>query len=143
MYHVAEKAKEMLQWLEKREKKAYQKQGSPQWVTDVIRECHEKLMPNDGVYYIVYQALLVLSESNSLDEALDNVEPDVYINDLLWWMDNDPYAISYIDEARKEFGVGESVVDDISNGQYLRIKRMVMMLADKLSEIEEEEEAGE
>jgi len=80
----------------------------PQWMQDVIHAAHGDRMPNDQVYRMIDRIVSDLAEQDedsdidTLREALYEVEPDVYTNDLTGWLHDRADNIYYLTEALEE-----------------------------------------
>ena len=83
----------------------------PQWMQDVIRAAHGDRMPNDQVYRMIARIVSNLAEQDedsdidTLREALYDVKPDIYTNDLTGWLHDRTDNIHYLTEALEEFEI--------------------------------------
>lgn len=61
--------------------------GAPQWVRDLVRDCHGDLFPDDYRYEYVLDALEALDETDAdEDSARECLSADTYHPDLLAWV---------------------------------------------------------
>lgn len=122
-------------------------EGSPEWMTDAIRAAHlnGELMPHDWVYDACNIAASYLAESNP-DTWDDQVSEwadalvDVYNTDRLQWLGSSLHFAYMVDDAVKEFGHGETLLDDIGLGQYHFLHQMIGALVAAIREQADEEE---
>lgn len=83
----------------------------PQWMQDVIHAAHGDRMPNDQVYRMIARIVSNLAEQDedsdidTLREALYDVKPDAYTNDLTGWLHDRTDNIHYLTEALEEFEI--------------------------------------
>jgi hypothetical protein len=79
--------------------------GAPQWMTDVIYEAHGDKLPDDTVYNFVGRAAEALANAEDYPEdAISEIEPDIYTSDLTSWLAARNDHVEYITEAISEFG---------------------------------------
>ena len=85
------------------------KDGSPEWVTDVIHTAHGDSLPNDTIYSMIEKnadALTNVEESDA-DEAWDaiaEIEAPIYNAELTGWLAESLDHIDYVDQAIEEYG---------------------------------------
>lgn len=95
------------------------KDGSPDWVRDLVHKAHGAMMPDDHRYAMVDQALDTIAELTDGDdaqEALSNVEPPVYTSDLTRWLASSVQRVAYCDEAADDLGAPDSLVAFLQYG---------------------------
>ena len=84
------------------------KDGRPQWMQDAAHAAHGDMFPDDWRYEFIRHAAGIIADSDGGDEGLDEavyeIEADVYNHDLLTWLASDPSRIAYVDEAMEEYG---------------------------------------
>ena len=103
-------AQEMLDNLETKERKDGTKyiccKERIQWQTDIIIKAHEDRLPNDDIYSFIDDALCVLADSAEGNEqdAIMEIEPDVYTSNLTKWFNNHNGNVYYLTEALEEYG---------------------------------------
>lgn len=120
--------------------------NSPQWMNDVIMQCHEDAseLPNDWRYQFISDAASVLSEYETWED-LNHPEPDIYYNQLIKWLSEMPNADWYVNEAVKEFGIDSSQFDlyrTIGYGQAHAKQETQACLISALEQQIEEQEAA-
>jgi len=116
--------------------KRYVYLDGPEWQQDIIREAHGKSMPNDDIYDRVHSILSDISEMDpdiDVDSIKDNliIEPDIYNADLFNWLNNGNYI--FCDDAIKDMGVTDSIINIISAGQFLYIQEIAFRLIDAIA----------
>lgn len=123
------------------------KDGTPEWVRDVVRHAHGDMFPDDWKCEFAYQALNALAEREDPDDARDDLEADVYTWDRLQWLSSSLDRSYYVDQAVKEFGVDErnfDVINAIGMGQIAEKEEVLGLvreaLEERLEELEEEED---
>jgi hypothetical protein len=85
------------------------KDGSPEWVTDVIHTAHGDSLPNDTIYSMIEKnadALTNVEESDA-DEAwvaIAEIEAPIYNAELTGWLAESLDHIDYVDQAIEEYG---------------------------------------
>ena len=64
------------------------KDGSPEWMTDVIREAHGDMFPDDWKYTLIERAAAIIAENESEDDWSSGVDQavDVYTGQLTHWL---------------------------------------------------------
>lgn len=89
------------------------KDGSPQWMTEVIHAAHGDKMPDDVIYSFIGKAADAMAEcdedadEDALREAIDEIEPPVYTHEQMKWFSSN---WEYCDQAIEE-GLWESHTD--------------------------------
>lgn len=125
------------------------KEGTPQWVTDLIFAAHDngEMLPNDERYKFIQDALYILSEIEDADEPHERIDSDVdvYNHDLLQWVASHLSRAYYVDEAIKEFGWNEErgLFGALMVGQYserMEVYNSVKQSLEALIEDEDEDE---
>lgn len=89
------------------------REGSPTWMSGVIREVHDDKMPDDTVYdFIERCADAIAGYSDTLagedaaQDAVNEIEPDPYTADLTAWLNARVDHVYYLTEVLEEFGGG-------------------------------------
>lgn len=124
------------------------KDGSPQWMTDVLHDAHGDMFPDDWKYECVMDACSHISDRSydTEDEAYDGDHEfadghvDVYTHDRLKWLASNLTRPGICDEAVDELGSeGLDTVERIGLGQYAESREVytevVRALAAQLDEI--------
>lgn len=98
------------------------KDGSPEWVTDVVRSAHGEFLPDDWRYRIICEAFGFIAENeNAEDESAEFADTavDVYTGQRFAWLASNLQRQGYVDDALAELGWdGDSAADLIGLGQY-------------------------
>lgn len=116
------------------------KDGSPDWMRDVIRSAHGDAMPNDTIYEFCRRAAEAIAESEEdPSDAIAEIEADVYTSRLTSWLNASPSHVDYLTQAmvQTEYRDGFAL---LSYAQYLHIQEVGGYLLAALEEIETEEE---
>lgn len=109
------------------------REGSPQWMTDAIREAHDDELPNDWRYAKCSELADHISECAADGMTVDEIreetnvsamEPDVYTSDLLSWYANNVSRLGYADQAAKEWGQSDDIDGQLRDGQAFAINQM-------------------
>jgi hypothetical protein len=85
------------------------KNGSPEWMTEIIRAIHGDKMPDDTTYAFIEQcadAIADASDDNedAIREAIDDIEPDSYTSNLTGWLHARVDHVYYLSEVLDEMG---------------------------------------
>lgn len=117
MKTVQELAEESLKYLKwgKRTKEAggedycFTKDEAPQWFKDLVYKAHkiDDVLPNDYIYCFISDALSLIAGSDEPEEAILEIEGDIYNHDLLKWLSNNLTFSCYVDEVIQEYGTNE------------------------------------
>lgn len=81
------------------------KDGSPQWMTDVIRECHAGTLPDDTIYSLIEKCADQLAEMDddaTVSDAYDTIseiEAEIYTHKLVAWLNGN---VHYMTQALEE-----------------------------------------
>ena len=125
---------------------------APDWITDLCREAHNGMLPDDHKYEYIVDALDLITEASDdadLDEAGYEIEADCYTSDLMTWLASSNHRPGYVDEAVQEFG-GEpgTLIDQVMLGQayerravYTSVLASLRERADEATDEDETEEA--
>lgn len=116
------------------------KEGSPQWMTDVIMESHGDMMPDDWRYRFCeaaadHWAEFDESEGDEMHGAVDNTV-DVYTAKLTDWLSSNINRVSYCDDAAENLGVDSErgLIGRLQIGQYAEIEETFALMRDALAE---------
>lgn len=79
------------------------KDGSPDWMTEVIRDVHGDKLPDDTVYSLISRCVDAIADGgDDPQESLDDIEPATYTNDLTAWLHARNDHVYYLTEALEE-----------------------------------------
>src|SRR5438067_880220 len=125
------------------------KDGSPEWVSELVREAHgDDFLPDDWRYEHVHSALEFIAEAEDAEDGraeFADSAVDVYTGGLFSWLSSNMRRQSYVDEATEEFGPADSVADSIARGQYLEASEvygLVLGFLEQRAEDVDEDEAA-
>lgn len=120
--------------------------GSPEWMTDAVREAHDDEFPDDWRYDMCARLASDLAEREheSADDARDDVHEiadglaDVYTASVFRWYADYPSRQSYADEALSEWGQPKDAVTLLQAGQYLAIRQMADALIQAVEDADDD-----
>lgn len=78
------------------------KDGSPSWMTEVIRAAHGDKLPDDTTYAFVEKAADAIADSEDPQEAILEIEPDAYTAGLTAWLNARVDHVYYLTETLDE-----------------------------------------
>jgi len=124
--------------------------GSPDWMTDVVYDAHGDMFPEDWRYEAIMDAVSHIADADvETADDLDSHEfaesaVDVYTHDRLRWLASHLDRVGYVDDAVEQLGHSEQgIVGDIGGGQYLEYSEVfgsvAQALADRLEALEDAE----
>lgn len=116
------------------------KDGSPEWVTDLVYKAHGgDFLPDDWRYATIRSALAFIGDdaTDPEDEAgvFAYTQVDVYTSNLLAWLGSNLKRLAYVDEAVSEYG-GEpgGIADQIMLGQYAEAREVYELTLQALAD---------
>jgi hypothetical protein len=71
----------------------------PDWFSDLVREAHGEMMPDDYRYRFISEALDAFADYDDTDSALEQIEADCYTYNLIEWLGSNLTRQYYTDEA--------------------------------------------
>lgn len=107
---------------------------SMQWLSDLCYEAHADMLPDDHIYQAIVDALDAISEYDSLDDARESLEADVYLHALMSWVSSHIERIALVDDALKEFGADSGLVTAI---QYAQVNEKQVVFDSVVNSLEE------
>lgn len=110
---------------------------APSWMTDLCREAHAGMFPDDYKYEYIEDALEKLYQYEDADEI--DIEADAYNSDLFAWVASHSDRTSYADDALKEFGA-TSIIEAISYGQEFERREVLILVRNFLENLDIPEE---
>lgn len=117
--------------------------GSPDWMTEAVREAHDGELPNDSRYQLIRDCLQALSDDGveSQEEAWEasrELSRDLvptFTGELLQWFSRMPRRLGDCDEAIAQERVSELTSYEIlSEGFRLAAEEVISSLADSLED---------
>lgn len=123
------------------------KDGSPEWMTDVIRAAHDNanMLPDDWRYAAIHDAAGIIEDADDLERAGDEFadDVDVYNGALLAWAASHLSRMAYCDEAMEDFGKPESLAQLLMWGQSRERREVFDQLVAALEGIADDEDESE
>lgn len=92
--------------------------GSPEWMKEVCRTAHGGMFPDDIRYEYIEATADLISETESIEDARDSIESDIYTRDLTAWLGSRAGRYSYCDEAIEEYGWPGDTIKLLQLGQH-------------------------
>lgn len=93
-----------------------QKEETPPWMFDIVRDAHDGMMPNDQSYSLILAVvndihdLLSYDPETDLDdirhERIDSLIP-IYNSERTAWLASHLDRAEYVNEAMREYGIGD------------------------------------
>ena len=117
------------------------KDGSPAWVTELVRKAHgDDFLPDDWRYETIRSALAFIGDDatdpeNESHEFADT-QVDAYTSNLLAWLGSNLLRLGYVDDAVAEYG-GEpgGIADQIMLGQYAEAREIYELTLSALQDL--------
>jgi len=113
------------------------KDGSPEWMTDVLFDAHDGMLPDDWRYRMVESAVDAIADSDGNEdesgEAADAFVP-VYNRDRLEWLASNLTRAGYCDDAASEGLVADDapILDRIAAGIYAEFQEVYSAVVEAL-----------
>ena len=86
-------------------KKFWRQKKPKEWITNLCMKAHGDRMPSDDIYEVIVEALELIAEANTEDEARDyltEITTDDYTSDLTKWLNRSVNNVYYLTEAIEE-----------------------------------------
>jgi len=118
------------------------KDGSPSWMTDVVRSVHGDKLPDDTVYRFIERCAEAIANSDAQEgpiETIDEIEADIYTHDLTAWLHARADHIEYLTQALEEFEAKEGA-QALMIAQKIQIDEVGQSLVSELVKIAKEQE---
>lgn len=128
------------------------KDGSPEWMKEAVKAAHgTEMFPDDYRYEFINEAAGAIRDyDGDWDNAINEMECDVYTHDRLKWLASHLNRPNYCDEVCSDFGAdtffgknGQGIVQLIGEGQLREKFEIAMRLKDFLLEKAKEDEEQE
>jgi hypothetical protein len=123
------------------------KDGSPEWVTDLVREAHGDFLPDDWRYGCIQSALEFIADTDEPDDGAAEFADgyvDVYNGARVAWLDSSIHRGGYCDEALHEFGPVDGdrgVFGLLGLGQYMEASEVYGLVLQALADVADDGEA--
>lgn len=75
------------------------KDDAPDWMTELCRDAHGRMLPDDHKFEFVNDALHAIADFEDEDEARESLEPDYSNGSLTAWLASSNQRIGYVDDA--------------------------------------------
>lgn len=122
------------------------KAGAPKWMTDVCRDAHRDMMPDDTRYRMIRDVVAMLDErpadewddSDVMHEICDGLV-DVYTARLTSWLSSHLDRLGYCDQAASEGLLADDadMSSRMSTGQYLEYQEIYSSIVASIQELAE------
>ena len=116
--------------------------GSPEWMKDIVRECHGGMLPDDTKYGMIQECADGLADYDSMDsdnafEIADGLV-DVYNADRSRWLASNVCRAAYIDDAQDDGLLAEDAdtFTRLGVGQFMEYQEILYTLIQALEEID-------
>lgn len=111
------------------------KDDSPAWMTEVIYKAHEDKLPDDTVYRFIEKAVDAIAEADpaSIEDAIFEIESDVYTSDLTEWLNERNDHVCYLTEALIN-GDHKDGFELLASAQYQHITEVAQGVLNALTE---------
>lgn len=122
--------------------------GSPQWMKDLMHEAHDDMLPDDTRYAMIDECVDALTEYDDWEDCTHEIADglvDVYNSDLTKWLASHNLRAYYIDEAQREGLISEDADEfqRIGVGQYCEYLEILHVLVAEFQDDDEESEDDE
>lgn len=102
----------------------------------IVRDIHGDMLPNDWIYSVVVEGLELIQDRDDWEDALSELEPDIYTADLMSWL-NFPDFRERANEALREIGA-ESIEDAAMYAQVQLKHEIISELYSALEDVAED-----
>lgn len=107
----------------------------PAWMDDVVDEVQDRTSDDTNeVYDIIHTCADAISQYDDPDDAIRELEPDIYTSDLDDWF---PDHSAYVNNAYREFGPFDDVHDAIQAAQKMQIEEIGAALISALNDVDD------
>ncbi len=140
---IRELAREALDYFVTHEGEFYLQDGAPKWVVELVRRAHEDTLPNDWRFRFTYIALTNIENAESEDELdTPDIFPSETWSELLDWLQDDPHALSFVDDVFEQGFVTEfrNFFELLQFAQYHEMRGVHDLVLEFLQEMAEQEQ---
>ena len=133
-------ASEAYKWFESRtrdngERFTCLRDNAPEWLSDLVRTAHGDMLPDDWRYTCIQAAIEHVADCGDEDpHDFADAYVDVYTTDRFRWLASNLDRQGYVDEATRELGQADSIVDAIGQGQYVEAQEVYASVYEALSD---------
>ena len=95
------------------------KDDAPEWVTQLVKEVHGEMFPDDYKYKFVVDALEALEDADDIDTAEEIMREriDIYTYKLMHWVQSHTDRLAMANEHGKEFEA-DTIEAFLTGGQF-------------------------
>lgn len=113
---------------------------APEWVRDLCYVAHDfgSVMAEDWRYQFIVDALDAFEECDDPDDVLP--EAPHTVSEKTAWLASRNDRYDYVDEAVRELGHGESIIDDIAMGMEAEMREVFDSVRSSLEEMIENDD---
>lgn len=111
--------------------------GSPQWMTDVIRAAHGDKMPDNTVYEFIERAVNAIQDHDEPQDAIAEIESDSYTADLTAWLNARVDHVYYLTQALEDFGPFDDGFKLLAYAQSIQIQEVAGIVLAELEKLVE------
>jgi len=111
------------------------KDNAPAWMTEVIRSVHGEKLPDDTTYAFVSKCADAISEHDDPNDAITEIEPDIYTQDLTAWLHSRADHVYYLTEVLEESEVKDGF-QLLAAAQQKQIQEIGFALVSALENVE-------
>lgn len=112
--------------------------AADEWMTDVVREAHAGMLPDDWRYDVIAAAVELIADDEGWEDdrsAWVDGMVDVYSSALIEWLGSHPARVGYVDEAQETwYAAGTPIMERIGLGQYVEADEVLGLVAGALQE---------
>lgn len=114
------------------------KDGSPEWMTQVIREIHGDKLPDDTTYEFIERCARAIEDvdAGEMQDAISEIEPDCYTNDLTGWLHARADHVYYLTQALEDYGPFDDGFKLLATAQKMHIDEIGSALIAALENVD-------
>lgn len=114
---------------------------APEWVTDLCRDAHGTMLPDDFIFATIAECLDAIIEADGDTDSIE-LEADIYNGQLTTWLSSSNIRIGYVDDAMEQNGLGglgSGIIEMIQAGQHLEKTEILSCVVSSLENLDLEE----
>jgi hypothetical protein len=125
------------------------KDGSPEWVTELVHAAHGDFLPDDWRYACIRAALEFIADSDEPEDGAGEFADghvDVYNAARVAWLGSSIHRGAYCDEALAELGpvdADSGVYGLVGLGQYMEASEVYALVVEALEDVDADEDDSE
>lgn len=121
--------------------------SAPEWLSDLVREAHGEMLPDDYKYEFIEEALSAIEDNYNKDQASDNVyeQLDTVTSRLTRWLASSIARVAYCDEVLENSSIETTneLLATAQRNERLEVFEIVYTELEKQLEIEHDKESEE